>query len=250
MGTPASNGKLCTKIEDMSIGDYIRCEYIAEKIGEAGIFQNLGEESSLNEIPAIPTETANGYFYFIKVDKGLLIADRRLQKAISAHQLNVAGYLNGITKNYNNKQTLIRSLSRDEFLNYISNSSLDGNIIPADANVWKGKVPGAVFNNFAAGKTWIDLVEINQDKNKDLIRVSFCMNGYEYNSSSYIGVLSQGGIGIPANIPFVVTENTTHSNLYDIQVSSYRQQNHFKAITSFRPALEFIDNEKSKLIWY
>ena len=50
MGAPASNGKLCTKLSDMSIGDYIRCEYVALTSLEAGTFQNLGGESALDEL--------------------------------------------------------------------------------------------------------------------------------------------------------------------------------------------------------
>jgi hypothetical protein len=89
-------------INDMSIGDCIPCRYTASSAA-AGIFSELGT-SIADEIPITGTATPNGLFYFIKVDKGILIADRVLQTGISWDALNNAGYIEGsISKTYDKK---------------------------------------------------------------------------------------------------------------------------------------------------
>ena len=251
MGTPASNGKLCTKLADMSIGDYIRCEYVAPTANAAGIFQNLGADSALGEIPDGVAATANGHFYFIKAEKGLLVADRRLQQGISGAAVNAAGFLTGTVKELGGEQCLIRILSRNEFVSYISKSSLQGCTTPANPGVWNGKGPGAIFSNGGGGMTWEDVVELNQDRSNGNIHVSYCIDGYTYNNNpAYFGGLAQGGVGLPADIPFGAVSNLTHSAQYQNNSFYYAQQNHFNAVPSFRPALEFIDNAKSINIWY
>ena len=240
MTTPASNGKLCTRLEDMCVGDYIRCEYIAEKENVAGIFQNLGKESSLNEIPfagkSMRTEynissVSNGYFYFIKVDKGLLVADRQVQANISATAINNASYLNG--KNIPNLG-LIRCLSRGEFLRYISNSSLENNIIPADYNVWHG----AIDKNGNSSEWAYPYAEINQDKKDDSVATSLFLSGLMDGVGVHY-IMPTWGCQMPLYVPaYVNNEKSTMS-----WGSIVRH-------ICFRPALEFIDNDKSKLIWY
>lgn len=133
MGTPASNGKLCTKLADMSIGDYIQCEYVITTEKIAGTFQNFGGVSSLTELPAAPNEyLKSGYFYFLKADKDLLIADRCVQ-IIGGIELNKASLLTG--KLINNG--LYRCLTARERIKYITNSDLNANIIKQDYNVWR-----------------------------------------------------------------------------------------------------------------
>jgi len=231
MGAPESNGRLCTKLSDMLIGDYIQCEYVAPTANVAGDFQNLEVKSTLNELPTTPTSTANGYFYFIKTDKGLLVADRLVQSAISAQSLNSKGYLTGIKTNLG----LIRSLSRDEFLKYISNSDLNGNITKADAKVWHGT---NVAVTSSVGE--IAYVEINQDRIGSTMCTSLNMNGTTLNGSyhCYIHMVSSqlNLYGIPIYGNFI--ETTDHPS------GSARN-----AYTCYRPILEYIDNPKSTSIW-
>lgn len=93
MAVPATSGQLRTDLQDMKIGDYIACKYVAAS-GAAGEFSDLGGTVD-TEIPVTGTATPNGYFYFIKVDKGLLVADRVVQHSISWYVLNAAGYIEG-----------------------------------------------------------------------------------------------------------------------------------------------------------
>jgi len=83
-----------TAIEDMEIGDCIPCRYTANTSSTIGYFSELGN-CITNEIPVLGSATPNGLFYFIKADKGLLIADRAIQHSISWDKVNAAKYIDG-----------------------------------------------------------------------------------------------------------------------------------------------------------
>ncbi|MNC00555.1 F5/8 type C domain protein [compost metagenome] len=93
MGVPATTGSLKTKVEDMKIGDYIICKYAATS-GAVGKFSEIGT-SVATEIALNGAAAPNGTFYFIKVDTGLLIADRVVQNTISWDVLNAGRYIQG-----------------------------------------------------------------------------------------------------------------------------------------------------------
>ncbi|WP_405169281.1 hypothetical protein [Paenibacillus sp. FSL H3-0286] len=94
MGFPATTGSLKTKVSDMKLGDYIVCKYVASS-GVVGVFSELGT-STATEIPVIGSATPNGSFYLVKVDKGLLAADRVIQHLISWEALNSGKVIQGI----------------------------------------------------------------------------------------------------------------------------------------------------------
>jgi hypothetical protein len=227
MGAPASNGKLCTNLSDMNIGDYIKCEYVASTAGTAGTFQNLGNVT-LSELPTACATTANGYFYFIKAKKGLLIADRRLQNGICGQAINKIGYLTGIMKTLSNTNVLIRTLSRNEFIKYISNNDLNGNAIKADANVWHG-LAGTATNILQA----VPDGEICQDRSGSNIRLQYFLDG-TWVSSSVGAYYYNSGTPMPnlPNISSTLTGSTAGGSI------------------AWRPALEYVDNTKSTNLWY
>jgi hypothetical protein len=80
----------------MQIGDCIPCRYTATTSGQAGYFSELGT-CIADEILVTGSATPNGLFYFIKVAKGLLIADRVIQHSISWEKLNINKYIEGCT---------------------------------------------------------------------------------------------------------------------------------------------------------
>lgn len=82
-----------SNIEDMIIGDCIPFRYTATS-ETAGTISKLGSCTAA-EIPVIGSATPDGLAYFIKADKGLLIADRVVQHSISWNTLNNAGYIEG-----------------------------------------------------------------------------------------------------------------------------------------------------------
>ena len=148
-----------TDLALMEIGDYIPCKYTATS-GVVGSFSELGT-SVATEIPVTGTATPSGSFNFIKVDKGLLIADRVVQQSVSWDVLNAGKYIEGKVVVLNSKNTLIRSLNGgnsyadysnkrivslvdlglgaypdNEWDTYIVESDLGGKIIAGDDNVW------------------------------------------------------------------------------------------------------------------
>lgn len=165
MGVPATTGRLFTSLAGMEVGDYIVCNYQASS-GAVGTFHNLGGSPTI-EIPVTGTATPNGSFYFIKVDKGLLIADRVVQRSISWATLNTGKLIQGLPLSLvdgigNTVECLIRSLTggvayadqngnrhtdvnirqyggyptNNEFVKYIMRSNLNGKATPDDDNVW------------------------------------------------------------------------------------------------------------------
>ncbi|MCR8641565.1 hypothetical protein NV379_02745 [Paenibacillus sp. N1-5-1-14] len=94
MSVPATNGKLRASLKGMKIGDYIVCKYVGQPNGNLGTFSELGA-STANEIPIVLPGISNGSFYFIKVAKGLLIADRVVHST-SWESLNVAKLIQGL----------------------------------------------------------------------------------------------------------------------------------------------------------
>ena len=112
MGIPLGiDGPLAVKstLESMSAGDCIPCKYVASTSGVAGAFSELGT-CVATEIPVAGSATPGGLFYFIKADKGLLIADRVVQHSISWDVLNAAKFIQGSIVKLTPKMT---SLSQD-----------------------------------------------------------------------------------------------------------------------------------------
>ncbi|PVC75086.1 hypothetical protein C2I27_04155 [Priestia megaterium] len=95
MPEPNTGGQLRTNITDMQVGDYIPCSYIANlATNRRGYLVELGV-SSKQEIPIPANALVDGKFYFIKVDKGLLVSDRVVQTSISWNTLNSAQLVEG-----------------------------------------------------------------------------------------------------------------------------------------------------------
>jgi hypothetical protein len=90
---PNTSGQLRSTITSMNIGDYIACNYSAVS-GVFGYFNNLGGTPG-QEIPIASTPIPDGTFFLIKVDKGLLIADRAIHSLISWDYLNSKGLIQG-----------------------------------------------------------------------------------------------------------------------------------------------------------
>lgn len=156
MPVPATNGMLRKRIYEMRIGDYIPCTFDPVNY----TFYAVGGPI-FNEIP-VTGSTYGGTFYFIKADRGLLIADRVVYVNVSWNTLNnnkliegkpyvldgVSGIIRSLTggvypaDQYGNKNSSATDAgyggwpTDNEWDKYIVNSSLNGNITPGDDNVW------------------------------------------------------------------------------------------------------------------
>lgn len=231
MATPQTNGILRTKLADMKIGDYLKCE-LNHSAGDVGIFTGeflnnaVGTYAEMSLTGGIPANyDGTGFFYFLKVDTGLLIADRKVIYAISPQLLNTKNYLLG-SKIANN--AIIRCLSKDEWLKYITNSDLNGNIIKQDPNVWHGQTGDA-----STGISSTAYCDINQDRVGSTVRLSLYMNGSQRSATSNGVIITQG------EIPAYHTYNSATTS-----IGSYY------SYPCFRPALEYIDNDKSTNLYY
>lgn len=238
MGAPASNGKLCTKVSDMLIGDYIKCDYVVSSSADnaVGVFKNIGNISTteMRTIPILGAGQINNYFYFIKVDKGLLVADRRIQAYVSGKAYGDAGYITG--KYISELGGSIRMLSYNEFLKYITNSNLNGNIIKQDVNVWNGEI-GTISSILWGPSSPIS--EFCQDRINGNIKTQVFMDGTrDGNITAY-----HGGSTVYCSISGLVPMNSMLNIKSD---GSAGEPSHL----SFRPAFEYIDNTKSSNFWY
>lgn len=271
MAAPATNGKLCTNLADMEIGDYIKCVYTAEEANVAGTFSHLGELhptymkdvtneegevtgqelSEYEELPTTPAETANGYFYLLKADKGLLIADRLVQSSISWNSLNKAGYIYGKVEEVGGGQGLIllRSLSFNECIKYIVESTLNDNINLKDDNVWHA-------NNLTTydGKKYNYISSLIQDNEDSVTKThnGFYTIIHENGGVTYANHREayDGGFGATYNSLVVFVNKSDNFALVHTGTSWYGWIPGSSVNPSFRPAFNFINNNKSTNLFY
>lgn len=161
MAVPATTGQLRERVEDMELGDYIKCGAVRGSTMANTVVYNFGSgaPASSGEIPVSGLGTTaglGGTFYFVKVDKGLLIADRVIFNSITWDQLNSKQWIEGVPF----ESGSIRSLSGgvlysdsngnksnadlgygafpsiNEWDKYIMKSNLGSKATPNDDNVW------------------------------------------------------------------------------------------------------------------
>ncbi|MGF0347780.1 hypothetical protein ACQR3P_29490 [Rhodococcus sp. IEGM1300] len=94
MPAPNTGGVLRSHISQMKVGDYI----VWKSNGSAYIMD--GSTEGYTERPVLgASDTAMPYagthWYGIKVDKGLIVADRVIQNTVSWNQLNTSGIIEG-----------------------------------------------------------------------------------------------------------------------------------------------------------
>lgn len=282
MGVPATTGRLCKTLAEMEIGDYIRCTYTADTANAAGEFSDLGGfvdkyttietitdengnqtqaevEKTYGELPFIPIDKPIGYFYLLKVNKGLAVADRMIQTKINTDSLDSANYVYGKIAN----SALFRLLSFDEYVQYLGNSDLGGNITPKDNNVWNGRknIPdyfGSAFStSMSSGNLSFSMYrEITQTRTASTTKTIFDLAGESYNSAYhlYIYNYSNGAYGwkYSVYVPLSVDYNETFADCSHYYSDHWRDPYNVVCLVdnSFRPAIEYIDNPKSQTIWY
>lgn len=153
MPVPATTGQLRTRVTDMEVGDYIISAYTANPYPQ---FSYLGNKEAIlsnlnfqNELPVTGgvygESTQLGHFYFIKVAKGLLVADRVCQSgyACTWNWLNQYKFIQGVPWNSPN---LIPTMT--------SNTSPSG--VASASGVYGVKEPYRAFNktNEDPSLTW------------------------------------------------------------------------------------------------
>lgn len=141
MPVPATTGQLKSKISDMQIGDYVKCWYSFHKTSgslsdsPAGILVGLGTDtfSTAGEKPVTGESTTNSstFFYFVKVAKGLLIADRVCQHSISWDVLNAGKVIQGKPYSFSTSSNISQGCASSENISGTLRS-LTGGVAYAD----------------------------------------------------------------------------------------------------------------------
>lgn len=265
MGVPATTGRLCKTLAEMEIGDYIRCTYTADTENTAGEFSDLGGfvdtytavetvtdengnqaqvevEKTYEELPSAPDTTAIGFFYFIKVAKGLCVADRMAQHSISFQAVNDHNYVYGEKFSDNG---LIRILNYEEYLKYLGEGGLNGNTTPNNNIVWNARKSSIFGSSFYADPGYGEYImaEMTQSLSASQTRTIFALNGEGYDGNYHVAQHSAYQSNVFIYLPRWLTSVGSYGS-----VSAYRTS--IAGYLSFRPALEYIDNPKSQTIWY
>lgn len=91
MPVPATTGQLRTRLEDMEIGDYIPALYqvTGNSISRVG-------DTPTGEMEYTGINGGENWFYFVKVARGLLVADRVCHHSVTWNTLNTAKVIQGL----------------------------------------------------------------------------------------------------------------------------------------------------------
>ncbi|RRJ66411.1 hypothetical protein EHV15_28430 [Paenibacillus oralis] len=164
MPVPATTGQLRNQIEDMKIGDYIHGFYDKEA-NTWGAGAQRGSEYPLTGVPAASFVT--GWFYFIKVDKGLLVADRVVQNSQSWDSLNGnSRVIQGRPEIFAGVKGILRSPTGG-----VAYADANGNRSLTDqgyggwptANEWDRYIVNFPINKIQVGKTLDDVFHYNSN---------------------------------------------------------------------------------------
>ncbi|RAT97928.1 hypothetical protein [Brevibacillus sp. Leaf182] len=114
MPTPATTGQLRTKIAAMEIGDYLKVNWIGPatyEIGDGGKPECPVSGIFYNTDPSKPASHLNYFFYFIKIDKGLLVCDRVWYHTVSWDTLNSGKQVQGLAAKVDDINGWVRCLT-------------------------------------------------------------------------------------------------------------------------------------------
>jgi len=165
MAVPATSGLFKTDLLDMNVGDYIACKATSINTGTVVTLSDLGASlatATSNEISTTTLPTSpSGYFYFIKVTKGRLVADRNIHGSVTWAIYNNNNLIEGKSVTIGTNNVFIRSLTGgsayatsayarasvdystgyafpegNEYDKYIVLSDLGGTATPNNDNVW------------------------------------------------------------------------------------------------------------------
>lgn len=221
MAAPATTGQLRTSITDMQIGDYIACRY--QSTNALAYFSELGG-CTMAEIPTAGSATPDGLFYFIKVDKGLLVADRITLHTITWDSLNASKLIQGLPDQLPFYENLLQITNNetglpqpelavlDSQLAYnggISSNAgftleyttpINGKYVVVSFNGTSTLSQGQILVEYHNGTTWVvaknitGLAQIaNKDKHKPLI---FTLDSTFVSNKFRVKVLQSDGVAL------------------------------------------------------
>lgn len=251
MGAPATAGKYVSGLSGMAIDDYIKCVYEAPYSNVAGYFSQLGnkepwievhktingveqpvEKELYSELPTTPSsENISGYFYLIKVDYGMLIADRMVQQAISWETLNKKNYIYGGVFDTVNSRTVkyidITTSSKTYEEGVDSASDVTENLNPADDSVVSSGM-NEWFDDYDQKSRKTRRTQVVVDTNAGTTTTTITTTTWKY---AYIPDELPDKI-MNAVIDTTVFTNLTHDDEKNIDVLSIPYNSEVEAISS------------------
>ncbi|MDQ0721603.1 hypothetical protein QF049_002864 [Paenibacillus sp. W4I10] len=162
MAVPATTGQLREKLSDMEIGDYIVWKYDNTITGY--IFG--GSTTGYTEIPLTGNPLASMplkyFWYAVKVDKGLLIADRVVSNTITWDWLNSNKFVEGSPRSISGISGVVRCPSggvayADASGNKVLTSTNTGYGAWPTINEWDTHVVNFPGNKILSGKSLNDV---------------------------------------------------------------------------------------------
>lgn len=157
MTTPATTGKLCNTLDEMDIGDYIEVDY------QRNLDLYADHITETIEMPLSGTgsgETRRFFFYMIKVDKGLLVADRVTTNSATWDAFNGLKWIQGTPLKLYGVDGILRSLTggvayADENGNR-SMTNLNKGCFPTN-NEWDKYIINFPISKIQSGKSLEDI---------------------------------------------------------------------------------------------
>ncbi len=192
MPAPDTAGKYVSGLSGMAIDDYIKCIYEAPFDNVAGYFSQLGNKEPwievhtttnggaevvtkepYNELPTTPaSNNISGYFYLIKVDNGMLIADRMVQQAISWESLNKKNYIYGGVFDTVNSRTVRYDVVTTATYNSETDSAKTEILNPDTDEVITANDAQEFFNNYDKKSRKVRTVTIDTTNNVTTTTIS------------------------------------------------------------------------------
>jgi hypothetical protein len=162
MAVPATTGQLRTSLAEMEIGDYIPMHYVYSGANSYYEF-TTGSKAEANYIGYTNASgnVARYHWYMIKVDKGLLVADRVGTHTVSWNELNIISYIQGKKFTISGEEGVLRTIGGgNAYADAQGNPTFDANISigawPVD-NEWDRFILQFPVDKIQEGKTLDDI---------------------------------------------------------------------------------------------
>lgn len=227
MPVPATTGTLKERIQDLNIGDYIQLHKptAASEEFEYG----TGNKPEIPITGVVSENEHTGYFYAIKVDKGLLISDRVLFHSVSWDSLNNSKLIQGVLTRISDYSVILRSLTggvayADENGNS-SNTPRGLGGWPTN-NEWDKYIVNFPEDLVQSGKTSADVFNVES--------ITFCQDAPK------IGLPHPNTVGLIAN-NIHRTWRGKQATVNDLKTLGFVDARNKYANTGFRPVFEYLE---------
>lgn len=209
MAVPATTGKLCDRIEDMKIGDYIRwyhdgANYVMNN--DIGNMSEIPIEGQANSISGLAM-----YWYGVKVSKGLIVSDRVIRHSWSWDSINSSRSIEPRFETISDINGIIRSLSGG-----VAWADENGNISLTDKgfggwptnNEWDRYIVNFPSYKIQSGKTIDDVFHYNDAGTRCMETPVIGFGGATQTESSQQRIFRRGNTAIGRHWSYLVMDTS------------------------------------------